>query len=286
MSKPSLNGVDLKLDRAHKQLTALASEVRPFEAASNNSPIVGEFDSEAREYVFRLEADPPPPHWGVYVSEIAHHLRSCLDNLLWQVIEKRGGKPSRETQFPILNSAQDLKGSDPRIEGVSTDDRAYIERAQPYHFGPHWGKRHRLALLHHLNNIDKHRFMHAGFIAGGVALPSGVRIPWHADLDDLLTHFPPDAHPPTVFQLQQPFPKPLNADVGDGYTTRFPHDENSTEIMRVSLPNAGPDPKMEVQNRPPFSVSLSDRERPVTIDDLYGIGLRVQGIVDHFREIF
>jgi hypothetical protein len=100
-----LDGVDLKLKQASKHLACLDIEVRAL--VGDGRPIVGYFDSDTSEYVFRVDSEPPPIEWGVTLSELVHLLRSSLDNLFWQLLVKRlraepaPRKRESKPRFPI-----------------------------------------------------------------------------------------------------------------------------------------------------------------------------------------
>jgi len=110
MPPPNLIGVDLKLRRAEEHLRFLDAE-RGKILPIHPDRMVGQHDPQTGDYVVRVEGDPPPPEWGIPISEFAHALRTALDNLLWQLILARGGKPvSRVTQFPIYEEETKFNG--------------------------------------------------------------------------------------------------------------------------------------------------------------------------------
>jgi hypothetical protein len=96
------------------------------------------------------------------VGEIAHHLRSSLDHLIWQLIIANTGKEgSTRSEFPIfLQPPKGAKGEQQfakKIQGVRIDAAKAISIMQPYndpepHLNPLW-------LVHDLDRIDKHRLL-------------------------------------------------------------------------------------------------------------------------------
>ncbi|HEY3737784.1 MAG TPA: hypothetical protein VGL26_10100, partial [Jatrophihabitans sp.] len=67
----ALEGIRLKLARTDEHLRELERGI----ASLQGRALIGEFDRDASEYVFRVEGDPPPAEWGLLTAEITHHLR-------------------------------------------------------------------------------------------------------------------------------------------------------------------------------------------------------------------
>ena len=63
-------------------------------------------------------------------------------------------------------------------------------------------------------------------------------------------------------------------------------DDDPTEIMRVHVEVNGPNPEVKIINKFELQMSLSDRERPVTILNLVLMIRTVESIVDQFRSQF
>lgn len=185
MGKPSLYGVDLKLRRADQHLALLKEAEARFLA----KPRLARLDHEPAtgDYVLRYLDEQPRPEWGLSVSEFVHMLRTALDNLLYQLVELRGGSPGRHTQFPIYDDEphppRKPKGGracapkrDPwnGIKGVFPPDAAFIKAAQPYKLGTDrnikLSRWHPLSMLGYLNNVDKHRTIHPSVTAAGFVL--------------------------------------------------------------------------------------------------------------------
>ena len=101
-----LETLDWRLERAQEHLSALNKKQVAFLARLDKKDrrIVGEFERDTSEYVFRVNCKPPDPRLGIIVSEFGHHLRATLDNLVWQLVLRRGGIPHRKTQFPIYET--------------------------------------------------------------------------------------------------------------------------------------------------------------------------------------
>jgi hypothetical protein len=278
---PSLATCDLRLERADEHLTTL-NALRDEFIEEHDRRIVGYFDDQTSEYVFRVSGDPPKPSIGLVVSELGHHLRATLDNLLWQLVLLRGGSPDRSTQFPIYECRKRYQAAAPSmLHGTSADDRAYIKSIQPYRLGPHAAAIHPLALIGWLNNTDKHHILHVGctlpVIAQGNVAP-GVEVQGAVMI--LGEEADPDFFPwwPRVVR-----------DVAEVLDTTFSHQvptDDRTELMRVRIRPSGPDPQMEMQSCEAIDISFSDRERPLMLHDLATLRSAVQQIRDRFRPEF
>lgn len=126
-----------------------------------------------------------------------------------------------------------------------------------------------MALLNHLNNVDKHRYLHPGFAGVAIQLPHDAigRIP--IILGRPFAMYVPPGVGFTAVGMGIP-QSPDGSVVADkGWSFRG-SDNDPTEIARVLdiTIKPGAEPKMEMQPPPILEVSFSDRERPVTIFDL------------------
>ncbi len=319
MAPASLAGVDLKLGRAKECLATLHAERSRFLELHRNR-VVHHYNADQTSYVFRVEGELPPLALGITIGEFAHALRSALDNLLWQLILARDGTPVEGvTQFPINEDEADFEGkprrkglwateADRLTDGVLPEYRTFIKSAQPFNTGtncyrradPAWDE---LAMLAHVNNVDKHRFVHAAFAAAAVPL---------APSDDLIVNLPAmqstfliQQTPGTSGSLRPVFPNARLFDVerlvgGWPWTIRAtpqtgilgivapsPNPDDPAEIARIAgVFSSFPQPNMQVYPPLTLEISLSDRERPMTIFDFEDILAKVERIVDHFRPAF
>jgi hypothetical protein len=165
--EPSLVGPQLRLKRAEAHLNCLGADIAAYlERSPWSVPNESEFDGEWE--IRRIRIDPEPdPEWGILASEFVHHLRSTLDNLVWQLVLLKEEKPGRKTKFPIYTDP--VEPPSPKqlsrvLRGIRQDHRAFIEELQPYtglHI--HRGPKIALTTLADLSNIDKHRYLHPAF---------------------------------------------------------------------------------------------------------------------------
>lgn len=239
-----LAGIQERFDRADEHLAVLDDEVGTFTENIDRRP-VGHFDREAGEYVFCIVGEPPPPRWGILVGEFVHHLRAALDEMVWQLVLLRGGTPTtgpRGNGFPILDeeSKWEARQTRDKLKGLSTDDLAIVESVQPYQrfkgaSEVMWF--HELSRLESVNNADKHRFLQPSYVAAAPMQKVGE--------DGALFSIKPikDCGEVDAMQFR--------------YVQARPRDDR-TEVARLPLPNAGPDPQMEMQTEVSLEVVLTD----------------------------
>lgn len=144
-----------KIERAEEHVRDLESEVGHFFRSVPYS-IVQHTDLDTGEQTreFRILKEPPL-RVSVIVGDIAHNLRSALDNLAWQLVLANGGTPTRDTGFPISGSAKEFetKGLG-KIRGASAEATELIRACKPYK-----GGNDALFALHRLSVLDKHRLL-------------------------------------------------------------------------------------------------------------------------------
>jgi hypothetical protein len=98
------------------------------------------------------------------IGEIVHNLRSCLDNMIWQLVLDAKREPRvRVTGFPVyLDQESFERRGRQQLSGLCESAIAAIEQMQPYNHvtTESAAAHHFLAILHELWNIDKHRMVH------------------------------------------------------------------------------------------------------------------------------
>lgn len=126
-----------------------------------------------------------PAGIGLIIGDCLHNLRSALDNLAYSLLLAGPGpvtdKMKAKSEFPIIgDEAQGqsgqgdrlLKDASHRYSGWKPGAKQAVKAMQPYQQGQDF-RRHPLWLLHDLNNIDKHRFLHTA-AAYSTAVGQGV----------------------------------------------------------------------------------------------------------------
>ena len=162
---PDLAGARAKLRRA-EELRQAHDDL--FEAYLETQPysIVFDFDPETGWHTFRwrVVAEPPLEDLALIFSDILGNLRSTLDYLVWQLVLLGGRKPGRKTSFPVVKRAQDwaVQG-EAALRGVPEEWANLIEAMQPFQRLDR-PDLHPLAILEHVNNLTKHRFLPAAVL--------------------------------------------------------------------------------------------------------------------------
>jgi hypothetical protein len=155
MATASLENPRLRLKRADELLDAFYSAIRAY---IDRKPyfIPPELEREGNWRVQRIYVrESPDPEWAVVLSEVIHHLRSALDNLVWQLVILNGAEPYCRNQFPIYTKrAPSSNRVDEVLRGVQRAHRTRIEDMQPY-LGGDAPIRRALAILVEASNADK-----------------------------------------------------------------------------------------------------------------------------------
>ena len=161
---PVLEAVDAKIDRARSEMRLLKADIAAFCEERARLIVREECDDEQERWVYRGDTPKAPIQWSIRAGEFAYNLRSAFDHLVWQLVEVNGGCPGRHTAFPIQdhpnqsNFKRDLRG-------VSPAAMEYIKSVQPYQTTEQWYLPDSdrvcrgLAMLHEINNMDKHRHL-------------------------------------------------------------------------------------------------------------------------------
>jgi hypothetical protein len=161
-----LDGARGKIVRATQHAVALREHCQRY--TSGRPAVLSFAQSEQGQAVDILleSTEDPPPYLGAILGDIAHNLRSALDQLTWQlaVIGPRAAeldqpKVSRGIQFPITDSKAQFDGHHV-LEFLGDDSQARIGRWQPFNnveAGTHLVNP--LAILRAISNTDKHRLL-------------------------------------------------------------------------------------------------------------------------------
>jgi hypothetical protein len=156
----SLEGVELKVERARGHLNAIDEAIEVFvKTAFEGTLHYG--DVHTREHVLQLGPLRHPDHrLAVVVGDFLHNMRSAFDHLAYQLvqfpIEDGGPKtPGDKIAFPLTDNPTAFDRSKGKIRGAAPGVEAIVESHQPYNSGQPF-----LWFLHELNNWDKHRVLH------------------------------------------------------------------------------------------------------------------------------
>jgi hypothetical protein len=163
MSHP-LEGIDERLERAKENIQNLDVEINRFLDERGHREVVECDHKRIEEFKEFWSEQAIPPRFSALISEILHHYRSALDNLIWELVRQVGHTPRNPgaIEFPILSTRPTASNKpalfDRKIEGVGNKASAVIESLQPYNAVSQWhGPHHALLVLHDMNRFDKHR---------------------------------------------------------------------------------------------------------------------------------
>ena len=161
LAPDQLAGVHEKLKRAEESIQNLNSEIVAFLSERPEGGFSGDKENVAKELAEFHAKRGIPLRFGVIAGEIAHHLRSSLEHVVWLLSagQYRLDHP-RWIGFPIATvkptTKNELTTYGRQVKGIlSSDARALVERLQPYNAANPADDP--LAILHDLDREDKHQ---------------------------------------------------------------------------------------------------------------------------------
>jgi hypothetical protein len=155
-----LSGVLAKLDRAEEHRVEFDELVEEY-VGGEPYTIYSQYDPGTGWHTLRWQAlrEPPLQRLALVFGDMISNLRTTLDYLVWQLVLAAGNRPGRRTSFPVVRRAKDWAvQSRTALGGVERRWTDEIESRQPFqrHDRP---SIHPLAILDHVNNLNKHRFL-------------------------------------------------------------------------------------------------------------------------------
>ena len=172
-------GISEKLRRSNENILNLHKEVTTFFEGCEYPTIPDRYAEGWQEAVRYHGALAMPPRFGVLSGEVIHHLRSCLDHIVWH-FSSTEYRASNETsiQFPVLQKRPVKKDEIARyernIKGISNRNvLKLIEGLQPYHRGDN-AINDPLCIIHDMDRFDKHRELVVTSSAAGMFLQPGA----------------------------------------------------------------------------------------------------------------
>lgn|GEM_PF-3236227 len=173
---PDLHSVDLKVWRAETHQKALHRELSAIDEVGVFS-FVPKIERDGFDHSFYptnpLKAPEDvlrvPDSVLASLGDCIHNLRSALDHLAYNLVLASGVKPDNQVTFPVCHTEtvrnKCTGAEEPSLKiDVRDDIREWIDSVQPYK-GTTTGKR--LAVLHDLDIIDKHRAQLVTVLAAG-----------------------------------------------------------------------------------------------------------------------
>jgi hypothetical protein len=160
-------GVRLKIARGSAVLESLLNHVSKALEESTIGNLRPNDDGTWSAF-FALH-EPPSPGWGLLLGDVAHNLRSALDNLITVLVVRNGHQPRRSNGFPVyidesqwLNKVASRYPTDGPLANVSQQDYDRIAALQPF-VGRNTEEAGLtpLGALTRISNADKHGAIHA-----------------------------------------------------------------------------------------------------------------------------
>lgn len=134
---PSFDGVEEKLKRTDENIVNLHNEITAFFDGCKY-PVVPNPDSKDwQEAVNYHRALKIPKRFSVLSGEVVHHLRSCLDHIVWHFSSAEARRDHASAlEFPIYAeplTKDSARGYERKIQGItSVRVRELISQLQPY----------------------------------------------------------------------------------------------------------------------------------------------------------
>ena len=227
-----LDGPRAKVARARNQLKAFDQKLAALRKPKAKLITIRRyFDADDQSWVLRLVSIKALDiQWAVRFGEIAHDLRSALDQMTYALaVIDSNGRPREKVQFPLVSRPSEFNGNKVQkvwLKGLTVRHRQFIARCQPYRVKK--GDPNPMALLEDLSNDDKHRVLQpSAFFAGELSYTIDQPAPGASSPD--WTDCVPD--PTRVMTLN----------------FRIIPVEPDTEMARIPIIPTGPNPKVQVK---------------------------------------
>ena len=155
-----LVGIREKIDRANQCIVNLDGEIKAFFSESPY-PFIPHYDDKLFDEAVNYHLGRPVPlRFSILAGEIAHHLRSCLDHLVWQLSAlPEDAKERKLLLFPVfeIDPAKENKVSfyERKVKGLSEGAEKFVRGFQPYMIPP--ARENPLFILNEMDIMDKHR---------------------------------------------------------------------------------------------------------------------------------
>jgi hypothetical protein len=175
-------GIAEKLRRADQNIINLQSEIDTF-IQSGEYPVIPYPNAQGWQEAATYHRDKPIPlRFAVLTGETVHHLRSCLDHVVWHFSDDEARKIPGSIEFPIFeikpSEKKEIERYARKIKGIANAKvLSLIEDMQPYKVGAD-ASNHSFLILHDMDRFDKHREL--------VIVASSVDIAFPPDRPDLI----------------------------------------------------------------------------------------------------
>lgn len=144
-----------KLARAKEHLANFEREVVIFCASDQHTPLKEPDPENAQHEVHKIKFREFPDALLTAADECIHHLRTCLDNSIYDCAATKLPPKWGEAVFPFSDSATTFEsGLNGRCKGVPLEIRSLLRAFKPYKGGDDF-----LCALNALSNTDKHALL-------------------------------------------------------------------------------------------------------------------------------
>jgi|SRR5580693_5135859 hypothetical protein len=171
-------GIAKKLERADQNIFNLHNEILKF-FSDSKYPVIPHPDAEGwQEAVDYHRALGIPKRFSVLSGEIVHHLRSCLDHLVWYFSSPQSRIDNENSiEFPVYREplTKDQRSRyNRKIEGIANSNViALIDGLQPYHRGND-AINDPICIIHDMDRFDKHRELTIVTACANATFPAGT----------------------------------------------------------------------------------------------------------------
>ena len=171
-------GIAEKLKRADENILNLKAEIERFFRDCKYPTIPKPDDESWQDAVDYHKSLEIPLRFSVLIGEIVHHLRSCLDHVVWLFSSAQARTKPGSIAFPIITTVPPTKDESSRLErnirGISnTQVCDLIRDMQPFHDGVD-AFNNVLAIVNEMDRIYKHRELWLMGRSANVAFPAGT----------------------------------------------------------------------------------------------------------------
>lgn len=142
-----------RINRAKKHLNTLNREIKAFLASNPYRCTIKKDPQDGANVFCPYLIKRFPFTWGLLIGEVAHGLRTALDNIAWSLAVTRDNL----TCFPIYLERNSKFTT--RLQRLRNDIWDDVKAVQPYNRPDEIRRMHPLWLLAVIDDIDKHRII-------------------------------------------------------------------------------------------------------------------------------
>jgi hypothetical protein len=175
-------GIAEKLKRADENIDNLNTEIERF-IQGGLYPVIPHPNSETWNEALSYHRDKVIPlRFSVLAGEVVHHLRSCLDHIVWYFsIPNLTPKIETSIEFPIFEidpynppDSKKIALYERKIKGITNPNVLFlIDAMQPYNVRADVAD-HALLIVHNMDRFDKHRELVIVSSSVAVNFPPGM----------------------------------------------------------------------------------------------------------------